>query len=119
MDSDKVREKALKRLTQELESGRIATPLDSDVADQLAKKFGITRRAVIAQAARLSFPMRLRDVDTTAVTNSSRPINTDQHSQYGPLQGVANVTGGCATVWGWLFLGLAILMLGMLITGQF
>ncbi len=125
------REKALDEIVRQLQSGAIPVPVTSAMVDQLARRHGLTRRSVLAHVIRMGFPYKSsEDVvseddfddeanDEELIQRAPMAAGVQSTSQYGPLQGVANVTGGCASLWGWLFFGLSLLILWMLIIGQF
>jgi hypothetical protein len=101
---------------------------DSELASEIAARHGVSARSIISFAASQGVPLDIKGKGGKAKHRKSKTAPklvrpTIQDNQYGVLQGAANVTGGCATMWGGVALIGAIILLGvaikMIFTGDF
>ena len=93
--------------------------IDEATIDYLSHEYGLSKVVVMATLMRAGIPY-VRD-DSDAETNADvagftmkdagRTSSQSSQIQYGPLQGIANVAGGCATLWGWVFLLVAVVLI--------
>ncbi len=94
--------------------------LNGEVCNEIATRNNLPRRRVIALAAFLGVfkaqkPGERRIPIPPEVKLARAKL---RERDYGVLQGAANVTGGCATTWGWAILIFCAVALLALITGQ-
>lgn len=88
-------------LKKEIKARFRHTGIDENSIAELSNRYGKSRRAVIAAVAALG--VRL-------VSTDDHSLATASPNQYGVLQGLANATGGCASLWGVIFLIIAVVL---------
>jgi hypothetical protein len=115
----------LAALDEDIRRAVIDGPLDWKKADDLAGRYDLSRRAVLAHAARdLGLPLgpmspQTEDDEDEEEDDSASRYRTPAHdNEYGVLQGPANLVGLLFRLFGIAILLFALVGLYLLVTGQ-